>query len=189
MDHAALIAVCAFAAAVVFGQNLLAYVMKVPLRTKATDPRVAWVYRFIGATTLALYIASGGVSMHWVPNDVRIFGIVLIGLAIALIFWSQITLGRNWVGGVGLHKGHRLVTWGPYSRVRHPIYSGYLLATVGIALASASLVAASGAAMLTCALLVRIFSEEQMLRKQFRKRHAAYCQYTGWLLPKFRGRA
>jgi protein-S-isoprenylcysteine O-methyltransferase Ste14 len=46
--------------------------------------------------------------------------------------WARRHLGRNWSASVVVKEGHALVRTGPYQYVRHPIYSGILLAFLGI---------------------------------------------------------
>lgn len=48
--------------------------------------------------------------------------------------WSRIILGRNWSATVTIKKDHELVSSGPYAIVRHPLYSGVLLAMLGTAI-------------------------------------------------------
>lgn len=57
----------------------------------------------------------------------------MTGLLLAL--WSRFVLGRNWSAAVTVKQGHSLVRNGPYAIVRHPIYSGFLLALLGTAIA------------------------------------------------------
>ena len=49
--------------------------------------------------------------------------------------WARVYLGRNWGQPQTLRNDHELVTRGPYHLVRHPIYSGIVLALFGTALA------------------------------------------------------
>lgn len=63
-----------------------------------------------------------------------------IGLAIfvsglALAVWARLHLGRNWGAPMSEKVDPELVTTGPYRRIRHPIYSGLILAMVGTAVA------------------------------------------------------
>jgi protein-S-isoprenylcysteine O-methyltransferase Ste14 len=48
-------------------------------------------------------------------------------------------LGRNWSGTVTIKQDHELIASGPYALVRHPIYTGLLLALVGSAMARGEL--------------------------------------------------
>src|SRR5262249_42610909 len=63
-------------------------------------------------------------------------GAVLTLLGLLFTVWARVYLGRNWSGLFATIKAdHELVTGGPYGWVRHPIYSGLMLAFVGTALA------------------------------------------------------
>jgi protein-S-isoprenylcysteine O-methyltransferase Ste14 len=62
-------------------------------------------------------------------------GIVLTACGIALAIWARSYLGANWSATITIRTGHSLVSTGPYARLRHPIYSGMLLAIAGTALA------------------------------------------------------
>jgi protein-S-isoprenylcysteine O-methyltransferase Ste14 len=106
---------------------------------------------------------------------------VMAGLGLAL--WSRRHLGRYWTGPVGLYEGQRLVQTGPYRRIRHPIYTGLLLAFSGTALAIGQprgLLAVGSAGL---ALSRKIFLEEKLLAASLPD-YAAYRQRTGYLLPK-----
>ena len=54
------------------------------------------------------------------------------GLAFAV--WARFVLGRNWSSQITLKQEHELIQSGPYRLVRHPIYSGVLLALLGTAI-------------------------------------------------------
>ncbi|HTO72805.1 MAG TPA: isoprenylcysteine carboxylmethyltransferase family protein, partial [Gemmatimonadales bacterium] len=60
-------------------------------------------------------------------------GMTAAGLGFAV--WARITLGTMWSGRVTLKEDHALIRRGPYALVRHPIYTGLLLALLGTALA------------------------------------------------------
>src|SRR3974390_314183 len=50
--------------------------------------------------------------------------------------WCRIChLGENWNGTVTLKEGHELIRSGPYRFIRHPIYTGMLIAFAGTVLA------------------------------------------------------
>src|SRR5580700_4565651 len=53
------------------------------------------------------------------------FAITIAGINLAI--WARLSIGRNWSGTVTVKQGHELVRSGPYSLVRHPIYSGLSL--------------------------------------------------------------
>ena len=63
------------------------------------------------------------------------FGLLLFGLGLGFAIWVRRNIGRNWGTPMSKKDEPELVTSGPYRLVRHPIYSGILLAGVGTAVA------------------------------------------------------
>ena len=83
---------------------------------------------------------------HWLPPILtasvvprgRLFpllSVLLAGGGLGLAVWARAHLGRNWSGTVTVKQDHALVRTGPYRIVRHPIYTGLLLALIGTAAA------------------------------------------------------
>ncbi len=66
----------------------------------------------------------------------QVVGAVLFLAGLGLAVWARIYLGRNWGMPMTQRAEPELVTSGPYTYVRHPIYSGILLAILGTALAT-----------------------------------------------------
>jgi protein-S-isoprenylcysteine O-methyltransferase Ste14 len=62
-------------------------------------------------------------------------GVVLVALGLGFAVWARRVIGRNWSGIVTVKRDHELVRSGPYRWVRHPIYTGLLVAFVGSAIA------------------------------------------------------
>ena len=60
-------------------------------------------------------------------------GIALFVLGLGFAIWARVHLGRNWGTPMTQKDDPELVTGGPYRLVRHPIYSGILIAGVGTA--------------------------------------------------------
>ncbi len=109
-------------------------------------------------------------------------GVVLCALGIALAIWARTHLGRNWGMPMSLREGHELVTTGPYALVRHPIYTGILLAFIGTALVEwFSWIAwlAAFAAYFVYAAKV----EERSMIEQFPNEYPAYIKRTKMLVP------
>ncbi len=107
-------------------------------------------------------------------------GLCLAGFLFAI--WARLHLGRNWGVPMSLREQHELVTGGPYARVRHPIYSGLMLAGLGTVLAL-------GMQWLPAMVLVGVFfvvsarTEEKMLSEQFPGAYPTYRQRTKMLIP------
>ncbi len=66
----------------------------------------------------------------------RVLGVIWLLSGLGLAVWARIHLGRNWGMPMSQKDEPELVTSGPYRLVRHPIYSGLLLAILGTALAT-----------------------------------------------------
>jgi protein-S-isoprenylcysteine O-methyltransferase Ste14 len=109
------------------------------------------------------------------------------GLALCLAgflfaIWARLYLGGNWGVPMSLRQQHELVTSGPYARVRHPIYSGLMLAGLGTVLAL-------GMQWLPALVLVGAFfvlsarTEERMLCEQFPDAYPPYRRRTKMLVP------
>lgn len=129
---------------------------------------------------LALLAATGtpAWSGHTLAVILRLAGIVLVSAA---------ALGRMWCAlYISGRKSSELVTEGPYSICRHPLYLFNLLGFMGLALLSESLLA-TGATLLAFVILYPgvVASEERLLRQRFAQ-FEAYRRSTPALLPSFR---
>jgi protein-S-isoprenylcysteine O-methyltransferase Ste14 len=111
-----------------------------------------------------------------------IASLVLYIAGFALAIWARRRLGRNWGMPMSLRQGHELVTTGPYRYVRHPIYTGILLAMLGSALAA-------GGLWLVIFIYIGIYSvysartEEQLMMREFPEQYAQYKRRTKALVP------
>jgi protein-S-isoprenylcysteine O-methyltransferase len=103
------------------------------------------------------------------------------GLAIAV--WARFCIGRNWSAIVELKQGHTLVRRGPYRVVRHPIYSGLLLAMVGTAIGCGELGALLGVAVGLAGWLAKARMEESFLLTRFPKEYGEYRRNVRTLIP------
>ena len=110
------------------------------------------------------------------------FGLMVAG--IGLRTWSVVVLGPWFTWNVQVQSGQRVVESGPYRFVRHPSYTGALVAFVSAPLLLESFVSASLAAIaLPLAFRRRIAHEERVLRASLPE-YAAYATRTGALFPK-----
>jgi protein-S-isoprenylcysteine O-methyltransferase Ste14 len=87
--------------------------------------------------------------------------------SVAVAIWSRKVLGAEWSRDVELKQGHKLVEFGPYRLVRHPIYTGHLLMGLGTATASGLLVAFVGLASFVVGFLIKLNQEECLLLRGF----------------------
>ena len=122
----------------------------------------------------------GGLLFHpWWARGIGA-ALVLCGLGIAV--WARVTMGRNWGMPMTQREEPELVTGGPYHLIRHPIYSGIVLATVGTALAVSLgwlfVAAVMGVYFGYCATV-----EEQTLVAEFPDAYPGYQAQTKMLIP------
>ena len=61
-------------------------------------------------------------------------GAVLTWSGIGLAIWARYHLAEYWSARITIKEDHQLIRTGPYARLRHPIYSGLILAAIGSAL-------------------------------------------------------
>jgi len=116
----------------------------------------------------------------------QIAGVVFTYLGLPLTIWSRARLGRYWSGVVALKQDHRLIQSGPYRVVRHPLYSGIILAAIGMVFCVTTWSSLLGtAALLTC-FERRAHKEDALLASEFGSEFERYRQSTGRLLPPLR---
>jgi protein-S-isoprenylcysteine O-methyltransferase Ste14 len=132
-------------------------------------------------------------SPLWIPAlRVRLFGsgempyLAGTGLLVAgLLFtvWARVVLGRNWSNVVTVKVDHELVRSGPYRWVRHPIYTGLLVALAGSALAQNLLADLPVVPLAFLGFWIKLRREEDWMRQQFGASYEAYCAHTARLIP------
>jgi protein-S-isoprenylcysteine O-methyltransferase Ste14 len=109
-------------------------------------------------------------------------GLALFALGLGFAVWARVHIGRNWGTPMTQKEEPELVSSGPYHLVRHPIYSGILLAGVGTAMALSWLwlvaVGLAGVYFLYSATV-----EERYLTEQFPDSYPAYKRSTKMLVP------
>jgi protein-S-isoprenylcysteine O-methyltransferase Ste14 len=111
-------------------------------------------------------------------------GLVLVVLGLAFSAWARDVLGRNWSGRVIIQDSHQLITAGPYAYVRHPLYTGIILAVAGTALIVADVGALIGFFFALAFTLLKASREERLLEAEFGPVYATYRERTGGLLPR-----
>ncbi|ENN88798.1 isoprenylcysteine carboxyl methyltransferase [Rhizobium freirei PRF 81] len=141
---------------------------------------------WIGAFLLAARPSwLGPLQIPIIAHDLTTYGIgaalTFIGLAFAV--WARIHIGRNWSGVITLKEGHALIRSGPYALVRHPIYSGLMLAIIGSAIARGDIAAALAIAAVLYAILRRVHIEESWMSETFGSAYADYKASTPALVP------
>jgi protein-S-isoprenylcysteine O-methyltransferase Ste14 len=111
-------------------------------------------------------------------------GVLLFAAGLIFRWWAIVTLGRFFTVDVTIEKDHELVERGPFRLVRHPSYTGVLLAFVGFALTLRNWGAILVVLVPIFAAFVRRMNvEEEALRDALGERYAAYMRRTKRLVP------
>ncbi len=135
------------------------------------------VIRTVGSDTLRGHI---GVLPLGTPGAA--IGLLLCVAGVALAIWARAYLGSNWGMPMSLREGHELVTTGPYRYIRHPIYSGVILAMCGSVLAD-NILWFIPLACVCVYFIVSAYSEERTMLGQFPDEYHAYRARSNMLIP------
>jgi protein-S-isoprenylcysteine O-methyltransferase len=146
--------------------------------------RVLWQAIGIG---VALAIGAQWTSfgrMQVGSQILNLAGLVLVVGGLAIRWIAILTLGRLFTVNVAIHADHHVVQAGLYRYVRHPSYSGLLLAFLGLGLFYGSwLSLVLLMTPISFALANRIAREEQALLAALGQPYADYCARTKRLVP------
>ncbi len=112
-----------------------------------------------------------------------LLAVILMVIGLAITLWARVVLGRNWSGSVTHKENHELVETGPYRFVRHPIYTGLLLMTVGTAMARGTWDAVLAIFLFTAVHIWKLRQEEALMTRYFPEAYPAYRARTKALLP------
>jgi protein-S-isoprenylcysteine O-methyltransferase Ste14 len=144
-----------------------------------------WRTRLTGVSVVGVFVIAGvlhhgSLAVHsWILAGI---GALLFACGIALAVWARLNLGRNWGMPTSQRVDPELVTSGPYRFVRHPIYSGLLIAMLGTALVNNLL------GLIVVAALIAYFYycgtvEERNLTATFPQAYPEYRNRTKMLIP------
>ena len=110
-------------------------------------------------------------------------GLVMVAAGIAIAIWARAMIGRNWSATVTVKQDHQLVRRGPYRIVRHPIYSGLLLAALGTAIAGREFRGLVGVGFVFAGFWAKLRLEERFMTEQFGAEYTRYKQEVRALIP------
>jgi protein-S-isoprenylcysteine O-methyltransferase Ste14 len=164
------------------------------IRTKPTEQRESVGSRLSYTLLVAagFYLLFGHpVWPHWLrwpilPPDrwVTELGVGITAAGLLFAVWARLHLGGNWSGTVTMKVGHELIRSGPYRWVRHPIYSGLLLAALGTAMEHRQLCGILAWPLIYAGFSLKIRKEEQFMNTLFGAGYDEYRRTTGALIPR-----
>jgi protein-S-isoprenylcysteine O-methyltransferase Ste14 len=137
-------------------------ILLVPWTAQLLGERQLWEVGYGGATALAVVMVAG----------------------LAFTWWGRIRLGRLWSSAITRKEGHHIIDDGPYALVRHPIYTGLIVALLATAAAEAVATAVIGAALIIFGIWLKATTEERFLMAEFdAAAYAAYRRRVPMLVP------
>ena len=162
---------------------------------KATKKRETYLQRLV--YTLPLVVGTwlllrpeahyGWLGARFVPAGPtwRWIGVAVTAAGVAMAIWARRHLGSNWSGVVTLKEGHELIRTGPYRTIRHPIYTGILIALLGSLTTIGEVRGLLALAIAWASFYLKARREESFLAQEFGPAFAEHRRHTGMFLPRF----
>ncbi len=159
--------------------------------TKSTEPLAARAFTVLSiAAAFYLLFAErvhlGRLGERFAARSVWLYsaGVAMTYAGVALAIWARSNLGGNWSGRVTLKVDHELIRSGSYARLRHPIYTGLLLALIGTALVIGEWRAVLAVVIVGVVHSLKAKREEALMLATFGEQYRSYREQAGFLLPK-----
>jgi protein-S-isoprenylcysteine O-methyltransferase Ste14 len=150
------------------------------------------IRRFILGPVLGIFILIYFINPSWIifisipfPQFVNWMGAIFGLLGIALLIWVHLILGKEWSADLQLNTDHQLIESGPYSRIRHPMYTALITIYLALGIISSNYIVLTVFILIIISVIIRIPEEEKMMIEKFGERYRIYMQKTGRFLPKF----
>lgn len=143
-----------------------------------------WIVILASVTSAHLVARWPAGRIPWPRPAIEAVALVVLASGIVFRWIAIVTLGRFFTVNVAVHEEQRIVEAGPYRTIRHPSYTGLLVAFAGLALAFGSW--AGVLVMLVpifLAVRTRIGVEERALERAFGGEYEAYRKRTSRLVP------
>ena len=152
--------------------------------TRSWLARIALVAIAVGIAVFSgpHWNAFWGALRYWNPV-LAVIGALVAVAATALLVWARLVLGGMWASVPLVQDEHRLVTRGPYARVRHPIYTGLLGLALGAALTYGFGIWLAVLVITVPFVLRRVYVEDRMMASTFGTEYDAYRARVPALFP------
>jgi protein-S-isoprenylcysteine O-methyltransferase Ste14 len=164
------------------------------IRTKKTQSRENVGSRLsyvVFAVIAFLMMFQPAASRRWLglqilPNWpwLEALGVALTAAGLGFAVWARAYLGANWSSSVTVKVEHELIQTGPYRWVRHPIYTGMILAMLGTGIARAQVRGVIACIFLYISFYIKSGIEERTMRQTFGEQYDEYSKHTGRIVPR-----
>jgi protein-S-isoprenylcysteine O-methyltransferase Ste14 len=162
-----------------------------PSREHSGEAQSTRVFRLFLLALIFILLLSHGLRLgplggRFVPNGtvLPVLGFCMTLAGASLMVWARVHLGANWSDKVQIKEGHQLVRSGPYAILRHPIYTGVLLAVAGTALALGEWRGVLAFCILLVNYVIKARKEERILAARFGEDFRRHQRQTGFLVPR-----
>ena len=154
-------------------------------RRESFASRVSHGLPLIVAGALMVRRPVAFLAARLLPANLPVFvaGTAVVAIGLLFCVWARVHLGTNWSASVTVKQGHELVRTGPYRLVRHPIYTGLLLAMLGTAIARGHVQGFVAVAIAGAAFLQKLRIEERWMQETFGDAYARYRAEVPALIP------
>jgi protein-S-isoprenylcysteine O-methyltransferase Ste14 len=167
--------------------QIMAVNVKATQRLEPAASRVARMVLFLFALLLIEYprIPIPWLYRRVLPAVSMSFwcGAAITVAGLGFCVWARRHLGRNWSRSVTIKEDHRLIVTGPYAVVRHPIYTGLLVAFLGTAIAVAQVRGVLAFLFIFVALWSKLRLEERWMHDHFGTSYEVYSRRVAALVP------
>jgi protein-S-isoprenylcysteine O-methyltransferase Ste14 len=152
-------------------------------RSEETSRAAIWIVMFAWWILFDRSIQT--LSWRFVPaGQASLYtGLALTIAGLAFSVWARVSLGRNFSAMVTVTEDHKLQRTGAYGIVRHPIYSGFMLATLGTAIAFGAVRGLVSFALVVLAWGYKSRIEERLMIEQFGGEYEGYQREVKALIP------
>jgi protein-S-isoprenylcysteine O-methyltransferase Ste14 len=158
-----------------------------PAKARAAQPDERRYHAYVWAGSILIFV-SYTVGRHFAvlypPSPAVGWTMIAVQAAgLAFAWWARIHLGRLWSATVTRKEDHRVIESGPYALVRHPIYTGIIVALFATAAIKGSVLSFAGFALLVVSFIMKARLEERFLGEELGPEYDAYAERVPMLVP------
>ncbi len=139
---------------------------------------VFMIFYFINPTCMKFLLIPFPQTVIWIGAILGLCGILFL-------IWVHIYLGKEWSADLKLNTDHNLIETGPYSKIRHPMYTACFVIYLALGIISFNYILLAVFILIIISTIIRVPDEEKMMIEKFGERYKIYMQKTGRFLPKF----